>query len=36
MPAPLRNAVRELRTHPTAAFVQRLYAEGFPAGRVTS
>lgn len=29
MPAPLRNVVRELRGRPTAAFVERLYAEGF-------
>jgi hypothetical protein len=34
MPVPLRNAVHELRRHPTAAFVERLYAEGFAAGRV--
>jgi glutathione S-transferase len=34
MPTTLRHAVRELRQHPTAAFVQRLYAEGMPAARV--
>ena len=34
MPVPLRNAVHELRGRPTAAFVERLYAEGFAAGRV--
>ena len=34
LPAKLRDAVRELRTHPTAAFVQRIYAEGVPARRV--
>ncbi len=34
MPAPLRRVVRELRRRPTAAFVERLYVEGFEAGRV--
>jgi glutathione S-transferase len=29
MPEPVRAAVRELRAHPTGAFVKRLYAEGF-------
>ena len=34
MPVPLRRVVRELREHPTAGFVQRLYAEGLPTARV--
>ena len=34
LPTTLRKAVRELQSHPTAAFVKRLYAEGMPAGRV--
>jgi glutathione S-transferase len=34
MPSPLRRVVRELQARPTAAFVQRLYAEGFPKARV--
>lgn len=33
MPAALRNVLLELRERPTAAFVQRLYAEGFPSAR---
>ena len=33
MPPELRRAVEELRAHPTAAFVQRLYAERFPSAR---
>jgi glutathione S-transferase len=33
MPVPLRNVVHELRGHPTAVFVQRLYAERFAAAQ---
>jgi glutathione S-transferase len=33
MPPPLRTLMTELRTRPTAAFVQRFYAEGLPAAR---
>jgi len=33
MPPVLRTAMEELRQRPTAAFVQRLYAEGFAAAR---
>ena len=33
MSLPLRTALAELRSRPTAAFVQRLYAEGLPAAR---
>lgn len=33
MPPVVRAAMEELREHPTAAFVQRLYAEGLPAAR---
>jgi glutathione S-transferase len=36
MPQPMRRSLEELREHPTAAFVQRLYAEGFPAARIMS
>ena len=36
MPAPLRSVVRELQARPTAAFVQRLYAEGFPAAQLSA
>jgi glutathione S-transferase len=32
MPPPMRRAIEELRAHPTAAFVQRLYADGFRSG----
>ena len=34
MPAPLRSVIEELRQRPTAAFVQRLYDDGFPAARL--
>lgn len=33
MPPAVRTAIEALRQHPTAAFVQRLYAEGFAAAR---
>jgi hypothetical protein len=33
MTLPLRTALAELRSRPTAAFVERLYAEGLPAAR---
>jgi hypothetical protein len=33
MPPALRTLMTELRTRPTAAFVQRFYAEGLPAAR---
>jgi glutathione S-transferase len=36
MPRPLRRALEELREHPTAAFVQHLYAEGFASARITT
>ena len=33
MPAEVSGLIRELRQHPTAAFVQRLYSTGFAAAR---
>ena len=36
MPSVLRSAIRELRRQPTGEFVQRLYAEGLPAARLSS
>jgi glutathione S-transferase len=33
MPPPMRTLMTELRARPTAAFVQRFYAEGLPAAR---